>query len=86
MNQTNGGSDRAEVLADILSNNPKNKNSEFEIVNGEDVSGRVEIGIEPGMRIVAGDGINVDSEKEKQILENQKNRKTEKQVKKQKQR
>ena len=86
MNQTNGGSERVEVLADILGNNPKNKNSEYEILNGEDIYGSVEIGIEPGMTIAVRDGIKVDSKKEKQILENQKNRKTEKQAKKQKQR
>ena len=86
MNQTNGGSDKVEVLADILGNNPKNKNNEYEILNGEDIFGSVEIGIEAGMTITVRDGISVDAKKQKQILENKKNRKTEKQVKKQKQR
>lgn len=86
MNQTNGGSQSLEVFADILGYNPEKENGKYKILNGEDISGSVEIGIEPGMTITVRDGISVGVEEEKQILENQKNRKTEKQVKKQTQR
>lgn len=86
MNHTSGDSNfkGLEICCSTLQNDPRNKYSKYLVFNGKNRNARVEIGIEPGMIITAKAGIETTEEKLKQILENKKNRKTEKQVNKQK--
>ncbi len=71
-----------EICFSELQNNPEKKNSKYKIFNGKDQSARIEISVGPGMILEVKDGIETTPENIKKILENQKNRLTEKQVSK----
>ena len=75
-----------EICFAALQNDPKNKYSRYAIFNGKDRNAKVEIGIEPGMVITAKTIIDktLEEKLKLKILEKQKERKTEKQVNKQK--
>lgn len=74
-----------EICFATLQNDPKNKYSKYAIFNGKDRNAKLEIGIEPGMVITTKTIMSqtLEEELKLKILEKQKDRKTEKQLKKQ---